>query len=224
MGITLNKNSWHFKYYSSMVSHTPPKSLCPYFWTMVLLILISPIIGIIAFVDWIGKHATNLIDYIRHLFRSQKPEVEKPKKSIEQLIAEMDKKHNAEMARVLKWNRFSDYVSKFFKWVFFPAIGLFTTYTLCVGAYDAGWFASLMTILVVFGVVGFILGVVYLIETYGSMMGRRLVKFLQFINPLNWKVIIVIGEMIKTAYTKACPLITWEGVEENETKSHTKAV
>ena len=219
MGITLNKNSWHFKYYSSMISHTPPKSLCPYFWTMVLLIIISPFIGLVTFADWISKHVTNLIDYIKHLFRSKKPEVKKPKKSIEQLIDEMDKKHNAEMARVLKWNRFSDYLSKFFKWVFLPIVFLLTIFSLGIGAYEAGWYASLMTILVLFGFVGFIFCVVYLIETYGSIMGMRLVKFLQFINPLNWKVVIVIGEMIKTAYTKACPLITWEGVEENKTES-----
>jgi len=43
MNITLNKNSWHFKIYSKVFTNTPPKSLCPYFWSMVAILVFSPI-------------------------------------------------------------------------------------------------------------------------------------------------------------------------------------
>ncbi len=43
--VTLNKDSWHYKYYKSIVTEDDaPKTLCPYFWTMVALIFFSPVI------------------------------------------------------------------------------------------------------------------------------------------------------------------------------------
>ena len=45
MEVTFNKKSWHFKYYSWVLETTnTPKSLCPYFWSMIALIVLSPIV------------------------------------------------------------------------------------------------------------------------------------------------------------------------------------
>jgi hypothetical protein len=222
MGITLNKNSWHFKYYSSMISETPPRSLCPYFWTMVLLIIISPIIGLAFLISLIGKKINSAVDYVKFLFRSKEPEIKKPQKSIEELIAEMDKKYAAELVRTQRWNKAGDVVSKIVRWVVSPLMAIFVLVSLGGAIYDAGWLSTLSAIGIIILVVGFILGLIYVIEEYGSRMGYKISKFFSFINPLNWKVVIIIGEMIKTAYTKACPLITWEGndVKESKTESY----
>lgn len=222
MGITLNKNSWHFKYYSSMISETPPRSLCPYFWTMVLLIIISPIIGSAFLISLIGKKINSAVDYVKFLFRSKEPEIKKPQKSIEELIAEMDKKYAAELVRTQRWNKAGDVVSKIVKWGLLPIIALFLLFNLGSAVYEAGWLLTLIGIGVIILIVGFILGIIYVIEEYGSAMGYGIYKFFGYINPLNWKVVIILGEMIKTAYTKACPLITWEGndVKESKTESY----
>jgi hypothetical protein len=42
MNITLKKDSWHFKIYSKVFSEKTPKSLCPYFWSWVAMIIFSP--------------------------------------------------------------------------------------------------------------------------------------------------------------------------------------
>jgi hypothetical protein len=44
MNITLKKDSWHFKIYSKVFSDKAPKSLCPYFWKWVAILLASPIL------------------------------------------------------------------------------------------------------------------------------------------------------------------------------------
>jgi hypothetical protein len=47
MLVNLSKNSWHSKYYNFVKGYYPTyefKSLCPYFWTIVSFILLSPVI------------------------------------------------------------------------------------------------------------------------------------------------------------------------------------
>lgn len=47
MLVSLSRESWHAKYYKFVKGYYPTyefKSLCPYFWTIVTLILLSPVI------------------------------------------------------------------------------------------------------------------------------------------------------------------------------------
>ena len=67
MNITLKKDSWHFKIYSKVFSDKTPKSLCPYFWKWVAMIICSPILILF----WLMGFLTKLFE--------PKP---KPKKSI----------------------------------------------------------------------------------------------------------------------------------------------
>ena len=60
MNITLNKNSWHYKIYSKIVDNTPPKSLCPYFWTLVMIFTFSPLILVAMGYVWVGKKINNI--------------------------------------------------------------------------------------------------------------------------------------------------------------------
>lgn len=46
MQVSLSKNSWHAQYYNWVKGYYPTyefKSLCPYFWTIVSFILLSPV-------------------------------------------------------------------------------------------------------------------------------------------------------------------------------------
>lgn len=42
--IELRRDSWHTKYYTWITRNDPPNGLCPYFWSMVAFIILSPII------------------------------------------------------------------------------------------------------------------------------------------------------------------------------------
>ena len=47
MLVNLSRSSWHSKYYNFVKGYYPTyefKSLCPYFWTIVTLILLLPVI------------------------------------------------------------------------------------------------------------------------------------------------------------------------------------
>lgn len=55
MKIELKKDSWHFKFYTFMVDDNAPKSLCPYFWTLVVSMLLSPAILVFKLLSFIGN-------------------------------------------------------------------------------------------------------------------------------------------------------------------------
>lgn len=67
MKVSLSRESWHAKYYNFVKGYYPTyefKSLCPYFWTIVSFILLSPLI-----VTWKGlklllvKPVVKVIEY-----------------------------------------------------------------------------------------------------------------------------------------------------------------
>ncbi len=55
MNITLKKDSWHFKIYSKVISEREPKSLCPYFWSWVAMIIGSPILILFGIMRFLSK-------------------------------------------------------------------------------------------------------------------------------------------------------------------------
>jgi hypothetical protein len=87
MNITLRKDSWHFKIYSKVVSENVPKSLCPYFWIWVAMIIASP--GIILF--WVMGALTKLFE--------SKP---KPKKSIHDMTVDELREENERLDKKFK--------------------------------------------------------------------------------------------------------------------------
>ena len=214
MQVTLNKDSWHYRYYSAMVGSKPPRTLCPYFWIMVALIIISPIVGSIFL---IGKITT----FISESYNKLKPKKVKPSETYEETLARWDRERAAEDKRYLFWNKVGNISSKFFKWVILPLLGITILYLLSSSAYQMGWLGTLITILVFSGILGIMLSIYWLLDRYGEVVGggfvRLVVTIFKFINPFNWKVTMIIGEMIKAGYTKACPLIQWdENLEESK--------
>lgn len=215
MQVTLNKNSWHFKYYSAMVGTKPPRTLCPYFWIMVVLIIISPIVGAIYSIN-------KTLSFIGKLYRKLTSKKVKPSETYEDTLARWDREHANETKKYLFWSKVGDLSSKFFKWVILPIVGITLLYIISSSAYQMGWLQTLITLGLILFFVGIIVGFVYLIEEYGGNIARGLGKFgriiskiFKFINPFNWKITKIIGEMIKAGYTKACPLIQWdENLEE----------
>lgn len=193
--VTLNTNSWHFKYYSTIVSETPPKTLCPYFWIMTLLIIMSPFFGVAFGLSFIAKNINNFFDSI--LPKSKKKE--RTMEEWEEYFREEDRK--------LLWC---------FKFIILPVILILVCYL--VYQHKVGWFVILMTLAISLSFAALIFGFVYLVEKYGSFVGEKIWNVIKFVNPLRWKITLIIVEMIKVSYTKACPIITWEGkTKQDET-------
>lgn len=213
--VTLNKNSWHYKYYCMVVGDYAPKSLCPYFWTMVILIIVSPVfllaMGVIKFMDT----ATGFFDKIT-IIKSKK-EVKEVKRKTEQEWDEwFDEQEKKAIAKKERWDKLSHKFSLVFGWVIVPLIfivAIWQGYNLIV---KHGIIPIVVVLLIILVFVGVIWGFVWLANTYAEKTGKNLIKFFKFINPLRFKSVQIIGQMIKAWYTKACPLITWEGKSQDE--------
>ena len=153
MEIKLNKNSWHFKMYESVVSTNPPKSLCPYFWSMVLIICISPMILLFKLVDYIGDSFTKLRNKLT-------PKKVKPELSYDEWVKKREVEFEKSMIRQEKWDKASNITATVFKWVVLPLVGLVVIY----GFYEVSKSIGLIGILSAVGIalllVSFIIGTV----------------------------------------------------------------
>jgi ABC-type multidrug transport system fused ATPase/permease subunit len=211
--VKLNKDSWHFKYYSLIVSDNPPKSLCPYFWTMVPLILLSPLVGLIMSIFYIMKYITMFFDWIV-------PKKEKKQKSMKEYQREYKKiietQREKEKRREKFWNSVGDKFSWCFTYIFVPLGIIILIYTVFSTAVKVGWLKFLIYLGLAILTLGLIVGFIIFVETFGGRIGKFISKCLSILNPFNWKVTKICGEMIVATYTKMCPIITWEGKEENE--------
>jgi len=202
--VTLNKNSWHFNYYSLIVSDTPPKSLCPYFWTMVLILLLSPAIGMFYLVSFIMKNVTKFFDSIV-------PKKEEKQKTWEDIEKEWEERKLRKIKKEQFWSKVTDKFVWLMKYILLPSIVIGLVYFVYKAGVEEGWMVLLIKTGIALLFVIFIIGVVVLIEKFGGVFGKFILKCLKPFNVFNWKVTKICGEMIKVAYTKACPLITWEG-------------
>jgi hypothetical protein len=200
--VTLNKDSWHFKYYSAVVGGDPPKTLCPYFWMMFLLIVISPLI-LILFVSF------KVIDFIGKLKHRKTKEA----LTYEELEIEWEKQEEKEKKQRVFWNNAGDKFLLFIKYVFVPAIAIFLIYQAFQFGSKLGWLQLLINIGVGILIISSVVGLFVVIEKYGGRVGKVILKGLNFINPFNWKITNIIGEMINAWYTNSCPIVDWVGDE-----------
>jgi predicted PurR-regulated permease PerM len=213
--VTLNKNSWHYKYYSTVVGDYAPKSLCPYFWTMVILIILSPlfliVIGSIKFMDKL----INFFDKIT-IIKSKKEVREVKIKTEQEWDVWFDEQEKIALAKRKRWDNISHKFSLVFGWVIVPLIfacAIWQGYNLIV---KHGIVPIIVVLLIILVFVGVIWGFIWVANTYANKTGKHLMTFFKFINPLRFKFVQIIGQMIKAWYTKACPLITWEGKSQDE--------
>jgi MFS family permease len=122
MNITLKKDSWHFKIYSKVLSDKAPKSLCPYFWQWVAMIICSPIL----FLFWVMGVLTK--------FFEPKP---KPKKSIHDMTEDELIEENERLNKKLKRSdRAANILIGVFGLFFLGLIVLFMYF----GVKKDGWF------------------------------------------------------------------------------------
>jgi hypothetical protein len=187
MEVSLSRNAWHSKYYNFVKGHYPTydfKSLCPYFWTMVSLILLSPVI-----VSW------KVIKMI----------IKRPIKSAGNVIASsVDKvfsqpiKPRKEPSKFSKWyDRNGEKIGEWFGKIYLITMGLIALTLLIVG------------IVILFQEKGAWLGFVYIFTIIGGLVSLFSLIWLviSFFETDIWK---MIKGMIYSTKNKVCPMITWE--------------
>jgi NhaP-type Na+/H+ or K+/H+ antiporter len=211
--VKLNKNSWHFKYYSNVVSDDLPKSLCPYFWTMVFIITISPVILPILGIKLLTEYLAVKL-----------PKKEKKHRTTEEILNKFRKEDEQRLKRTVFWNKMGEV---FTKYVLLPIVFLFLGYSIYVGCDALGVLGFIQMILTISVLGGVLVGLVILIEKIGRYSSRLkkylpnlskplskllniLIKPFKIILTFIYKGLKVCGQMINAQYTKMCPLIIWE--------------
>lgn len=203
MNITLNKNSWHYKIYSKIVDDSPPRSLCPYFWTLVVIFIFSPLILVVMGYIWIGKKINN----IKNSIFPRKDDIIMSREELNKKIEKDEEKRKKKLETHKKFLKIFQF---FIQWILLPLLGIFLIWVIYSIIQKDGILSLLIPVLIVMVFVVFVFGTTLFLDKYGEKIGGTLGKFFKLINPLNWSVTQIIGGMIYATYKKVCPIINWE--------------
>jgi hypothetical protein len=189
MEISLSRHSWHAKYYNFVKGYYPTyefKSLCPYFWTIVTLILLSPVIVIWKvlkpFIKGTIKSAGNVIAI-----------------SVGKVLSKPRKKPS----KFSKWyDRNGKKIGEWFGKIYLITIG------------SSALIAALIGTIFFFQENGAWLGFVYIFAIIGGLVSLILLIWMviSFFETDSWK---MIKGMIYSTKNKVCPMITWKTDENN---------
>lgn len=209
MAIKLKAESWHYKFFHKNFPYSePPKTLCPYFWILVGLIIAYPFFKL-------AEGLSSLSDRIAKMF----PKKEKPKETYEEWQERWDRERAKEKIKEARLTKLGNIAFKIFLFGIAPLCILYAFYQLYLSAQVVGWMHILTATGIVVGIIICLVGIVcafqWFADKYFEKIGKGIVKFSIFIfTPLKW-----IGWMIKALYEKACPLVQWEGIEEKKSPS-----
>lgn len=206
MKVTLNRESWHYRLFKKELPYTnAPASLCPYFWTIVGLCLVTPFLSAGRGLERLSKWVANLIP---------KPkEVVKPQQSHEEWIAEWDARRKKDKIKQERLDKFGKIFGKGLLYLLFIVAGIAITFVLYTVVTESKLMELVVALILFASMVGFVLGLVWAIEKFGHHLSNGVISFFKWINPLKWSITKMIGWMIISGYTKMCPLVEWSGEE-----------
>jgi hypothetical protein len=184
--IIFNVDSWHFKYYKFVTGNSKPKTLCPYFWSLVYLIPLSVII-----VPFILLF--KLIGYSWE--RSEPKEEEKLSK-----MSDLKQKEYFENKRKqnLRKEKIGTILGKVFVGVIIALVVLVIIIAIINTKFTPIFWKELF---IVIGIIGTICLVIWLLT---KLIGG----FSKWVKNTSGYQIFVRG--IDAWYDKSCPLIKWE--------------
>lgn len=197
--VELVENSWHFKIYSKFISDQKPKTLCPYFWTWVAIILFAPFV----LAMWpIVIVATKIVEYFE-------------KKNDKLSYPEWKRKRDRKAKRQAWWDKFWKVMgimaSRFVRYIILPIAGIGLVYSLYRSIGTVNWGEVLVRIVAVIVISAVIILIIQgLALLYNKSYRAYIAPFFKAINPFNWKITKLIGTMIVATYKKACPIIEWK--------------
>lgn len=217
MNVTLNLNSWHFKIYSKVVGKTPPKTLCPYFWSLVAITILSPFILMVFLVgrciDAFFWLKTKLIPK-RQI---KQKTFEEREKEVADMIKKWEEEERKAKIKTERWNKIEKITLFIAKWTILPLLVIGLIVVIIFAGNTIGWGMFLLKVVIALLMLGTIVTFIWLWDKYSDKIFTPIGKGLIKLNPLKWQVTQLIGGMIYSLYVKACPMIKWEGevTEEN---------
>lgn len=183
MLVNLSRNSWHSKYYNFVKGNYPTydfKSLCPYFWTIVSFILLSPVI-----LTW---------KLIKHL--TVKPIQKAIVSGVGEALSETYE--SKEPNKFFKWwDKHGDNIEKWFQRVYFGMLGL------------VGLIIIIAALVQLFKEKGTWMGFVYIFAWIGVILTTVFTTYgiISFFETDTWSMIKGMGHSFKN---KVCPMIKWD--------------
>lgn len=183
MLVNLSKNSWHSKYYNFVKGYYPSfKSLCPYFWTIVSLIVFSPLILFWKGLRFIGDKLCDV--YLKHIKRNQNKPLKKTESSKSKSWIKINQK---KVDNIIEWIVKTIVIT-------FSLFGLFI---ILLAIYDLfnkkGLMVGFAIIFSIIGVIASIIGITWGLLSFGDSD--------------TWK---MIKGMIYSVKNKVCPMIKWD--------------
>ena len=198
MKVTLKKNSWHFRYYRFLtLSDSPPKTLCPYFWSLVFLTVALPVLLLARLFVTVVEKAGEWESSKREARKNWSPD------EWDEYYKERRKKQEIQSKKTEK-------IGKAFFVLAMIALASMLVYGIIVMVSEGGWLKFLIVLGVGAAVAGILVGILWLLVNKGGLVIdwiRRSFVFNFF------------GGMISAAYNKACPMIDWQN--ETETQNQT---
>jgi hypothetical protein len=200
MQVTFRKESWHFKYYEFMTGFsTQPKTLCPYFWSLIGITALSPLFLIAKTISFLQEKLDNwaLKKAKNHPSRDWTPEQwTQYQHDVEQRLEKIKKKNS----RIEKAGKIVLYAALF-------SMLLMVIHGVIVLVGKWGWTKFLVILVSIVSILATIVGIVMFFLIKGGDV-RKWIK--------NSFIFNFFGGMIAGAYQKACPIIVWKS-ETNKT-------
>ena len=194
MDVQLNRKSWHTSlYYWTFDKYPNYWSLCPYFWTIVTLIVVSPII-------FVYKILSRLTNVIFQFFKT--PE----KSTSSNVISNKKKKTKAKLPQTKPSK-----LTKFFEWGT-QRVGKWFLILLGIGVV----IAIVSKFLKLVSVLGFWTAIKYLLIKLGGIL-LFLALIIGIIVSIGWSITrfldsttwLAIKAMWRSGFDKVCPGINW---------------
>lgn len=195
MKVNLNKDSWHFQYYKflTMTEGVPiaPKSLCPYFWSLVFLTFALPVILIAKMVLAAMERSHRSTEEARSKWTPEQWDMwsERRKKKQESYQAIMPKVGKACLALAL------------------TALAAMLIYGCIMLTIKGDWLKFLLEMGKAFAIASIVFGIIWIISKKGGAAARWIRRSF---------LVNFVGGMIYAAYNKACPIIQWEEEAKSE--------
>ncbi len=193
--VNLSKSAWHVKFFMWATGNSVKwNNLCPYFWALVSLLLISPLILLWKTVKMVFKGVVNVVKFINVLInklpKSKYVGVSKPKKF----------KKPKTIEEIIKKEKRIDVVKSIGLWsgrIFLGCYVLFILFLIILLFIKAftiyGAFMTFVYMFALIGLVAFIILIVYLLgcyfqsDTHEMVVGMFRAKKQKYCPHINWR-------------------------------------
>lgn len=180
MQVTFNKSSWHTRYYKWIFQKTElPKSLCPYFWSMVAGVLLFPFFLFIKIVVY-------FID-----------------KSWEKKMKRTEEENERRRKRSKLIEKIAIIIGKILLGFLIGLVLLIIGVLIYDGVNKVGWLKVLESFLIIIGSIASFAGIIILIINISEPVGDFFKRL------WNSSPIQTIRGMVSGFFEKVCPIINW---------------